>query len=256
MSLEPYVAALAAVLAAVLLLLVIACVNVTNLLFARAATRRGEFAMRAALGASRSRIVRQLVAESVLLAACGGLAGILLAQAGVRGLLALSPPGLPRVDAIGVDGAVLAFTVVLTLAIGIVLGLASGLRLVNADMQAAIQRMSPRLAGPRDRTRRTLVVAEVALAVVLLVGAGLLPAHARTSLCDRPGLCVRARPDDAGPDLGRALPGSAETLRFFTAASRRFETSPAWPRQRSRASFRSAATSTSTACTSNRAPRQ
>ena len=98
--------ALLAVLGAVLLLLTIACVNVTNLLLARGAERRGEFAMRAALGAGRARLVRQLLTESLLLAVLGGVAGIVVAIVGIHALVALSPAGLPRVGAIAIDGAV------------------------------------------------------------------------------------------------------------------------------------------------------
>src|SRR5499426_2562740 len=98
--------ALLAVLGAVLLVLVIACVNVTNLLLARGAQRRGELAMRAALGAGRSRLLRQLLTESVVLALVGGVFGMGVAALGVRALVVLSPPGLPRVDAIHVDAKV------------------------------------------------------------------------------------------------------------------------------------------------------
>src|SRR5262249_34875790 len=115
--------ALLAVFGAVVLLLVIAGVNVTNLLLARGAGRRGEVAMRAALGASRGRMVRQLITESVLLAVIGGIVGIAVAALGVRALVALSPPGLPRVSAIGVDAPVLAFAVAVTTLIGVAIGL-------------------------------------------------------------------------------------------------------------------------------------
>ena len=99
--------ALLAVLGAVALVLVIGCVNVTNLVLARGVRRRAEFALRAALGAAQGRLIRQVLTESLLLAVLGGAAGVLVAMLGVRGLIALSPPGLPRADAIGVDGAVL-----------------------------------------------------------------------------------------------------------------------------------------------------
>ena len=111
------------VLGAVILVLLIACVNVTNLLLARGAQRRGEFAMRAALGAGRLRLIRQLLTESLLLAILGGAFGMMVAQVGVRALVALSPPGLPRVSAIGLDGPVFAFALGITALIGLLVGL-------------------------------------------------------------------------------------------------------------------------------------
>jgi predicted permease len=166
--------ALLAVLGAVLLLLVIACVNVTNLLLARGAERSGEMAMRAALGASRSRLVRQLLTESLLLAFIGGALGMAVAHFSVRALLALSPPELPRVDAIHLDGAVLAFAIAITTLVGLIVGLAPAWFASGDDLNTGLQRSSGRSAGGRQRARCTLVVVEVALALVLLVSAGLL----------------------------------------------------------------------------------
>jgi len=166
--------ALLAVLGAVVLVLLIACVNVTNLLLARGAQRRGEFAMRAALGAGRSRLIRQLITESLLLAALGGALGILVAQVGVRALLALSPPGLPRANAISVNGTVFAFALGVTVVVGVVVGLIPALHVSRGDLQIDLQQASRRTAGGHQWTRRTLVVVEVALALVLLVSAGLL----------------------------------------------------------------------------------
>ena len=166
--------ALLAVLSAVVLVLAIACVNVTNLLLARGAQRRGEFAVRAALGAGRTRMIRQLLTESLLLAALGGALGMVVADIGVRGLVALSPPGLPRLGSIRLDGAVFAFALGITTLIGLVVGLVPALHASRGDLHIELQQSSRRSAGSHQLTRRALVVAEVALALVLLVSAGLL----------------------------------------------------------------------------------
>ena len=166
--------ALLAVLGAVILVLVIACVNVTNLLLSRGAQRRGEFTMRAALGAGRTRMIRQLLTESLLLAILGGTLGMMVAEFGVRALVSLSPPGLPRVGAIRVDGAVFAFGIGVTTLIGLLVGLIPALHASRSDLHIGLQQSSQRTAGGHQLTRRTLVVAEVALAFVLLVSAGLL----------------------------------------------------------------------------------
>jgi putative ABC transport system permease protein len=164
--------ALLAVAGAVLLLLVIACVNVTNLLLARAAGRRGEFAMRAALGAGRGRMIGQLLVESLLLATVAGALGILLADFGVRALVALGPAGLPRASAIRVDP--IAFGLGITTLIGLGVGLIPALHASRDDLHVGLQQSSQQTARGHQLTRRVLVVAEVALALVLLVSAGLL----------------------------------------------------------------------------------
>jgi len=166
--------ALLAVLGAVVLVLLIACVNVTNLLLARGALRRGEFSMRAALGAPRTRLVRQLLTESSLLAMLGGALGMVVAQIGVHALVVLSPPELPRVNAIRVDGTVFAFALGITAVVGLVVGLIPALHAFRGDLHVGVQQSSGRTAGGHQATRRTLVVAEVAIALVLLVSAGLL----------------------------------------------------------------------------------
>jgi putative ABC transport system permease protein len=166
--------ALLAVLGAVILVVIIACVNVTNLLLARSAQRRGEFAVRSALGAARPRLIRQLVTESLLLAIAGGALGMLVAHFGVRGVVALSPSGLPRVNAIRVDETAFAFALGITAFIGLMVGLIPALHLFRSDLQLEMQQSSRRTAGGHHLTRRALVVSEVALAIVLLVSAGLL----------------------------------------------------------------------------------
>ncbi|HEX4163842.1 MAG TPA: ABC transporter permease [Bryobacteraceae bacterium] len=166
--------ALLAVSGAVLLLLLIACVNVTNLLLARGAQRRGEFAMRAALGAGRMQMIRQLLTETMLLALVGGVCGMAVAGLGVRALMVLSPPELPRLSAIHIDGAVFAFAFAVTTLAGLAVGLIPPLAASRDDLHAGLQQSSRRTAGGHQATRRILVVAEVALALMLLVSAGLL----------------------------------------------------------------------------------
>jgi len=166
--------ALLAILGAVVLVLVIACVNVTNLLLARGVQRRGEFALRAALGAGHGRLIRQLLTESLLLAVIGSVVGMAVAMLGVRALVALSPPGLPRVGAIRVDSGVFAFGLGITTLIGVAFGLIPALQAARSDPHRELQQGSRRSAGGHRRTRSALVVAEVALALVLLVSSGLL----------------------------------------------------------------------------------
>jgi putative ABC transport system permease protein len=157
----------------VLLLLCIACGNVTNLLLARGAECEGEFAIRAALGAARPRLMRQLLTESLVLALVGGVCGVAVAAFGVRALVALAPADLSRVAGVGLDAPAYLFAFVVTTLIGLAVGLVPALHAARGDLQVGLQQASRRSAG-HHRTRRTLVVLEVSLALVLLVGAGLL----------------------------------------------------------------------------------
>jgi predicted permease len=167
-------------LGAVGMVLLIACANVANLLLVRATGRKREFAIRAALGASRARIVRQLLTESVLLATAGGVAGLALGFAGVRGLLAASPPELPRIGekgaAVGVDWRVLIFTLGVSMLTGIVFGLFPALSASRADLNSSLKESSNRSGTGfrQSKARSLLVVSEVSLALVLLVGSALL----------------------------------------------------------------------------------
>jgi putative ABC transport system permease protein len=166
--------ALRAILGGVLLLLLIACLNVTNLLLARGVQRRGEFAVRTALGAGRSRLTRQLVTESLLLAVLAGVVGSGVAALVVSALVAYAPVDLPRLGAITVDGAALAFCLGVTTLIGIAVGVLPALQAAHHDPQHALQGESRRLAGGHRRVRSALVSAEIAIALVLLVSSGLL----------------------------------------------------------------------------------
>ncbi|HYK10375.1 MAG TPA: ABC transporter permease [Gemmatimonadales bacterium] len=166
--------ALLAVVGAVFLVLVIACVNVTNLLLARGTQRQGEFAMRQAFGASRGRLLRQLLTESLLLSLAGGLLGLFVAKIGIGALLALSPADLPRAGAVAMAGWVFGFAFVVSTVIGIVVGWLPAFRASRTDPATGLQLASRRNVGGRAGIRRALVISEVALAVILLVSAGLL----------------------------------------------------------------------------------
>jgi len=165
---------LMAVLFAVILVLAIVCVNVTNLMLARGAQRRGEFAMRAALGAGRARIARQVLTESVVLALTGGALGMVVARIGIRAIVGLSPPELPRLAAIRLDGSVFAFGLLISTIVGIVAGIVPALGATGRELRRGTQESSARATGSDRGARGMLVIAEVALALVLLVSAGLL----------------------------------------------------------------------------------
>jgi putative ABC transport system permease protein len=163
-------------LGGVAFVLLIACANVANLLLVRGVAREGELAVRTALGAGRGRLIRQLVTESLVLSLVGGVIGLLLAIAGTRLLIASAPKNIPRLDSIHVDGAVLAFTLAITAITGALFGLVPARQMLDPDISRTL-REGGRGGGQRagkHRARRVLVMAEVALSVMLLAGAGLL----------------------------------------------------------------------------------
>jgi len=168
--------ALLVLMGAVGLVLLIACANIANLLLTRATSRAREIAVRTALGAGRSRIVRQLLSETLVLGLLGGLAGIALAYLGVEGLTALMPQDLPQVNAIRVDNFVLGFALLLSALASCAFGLAPALFAANSNLQSSLREGGARSgeSSNRRRARSFLAAGEIALAMVLLVAAGLL----------------------------------------------------------------------------------
>ncbi|HEU0176217.1 MAG TPA: ABC transporter permease [Blastocatellia bacterium] len=166
--------ALLVLFAAVGMVLLIACANAANLLLMRATVRQKEMAIRAAIGAHRLRLIRQLLTESLLIAALGGVGGLILAFWGVKALVALGHDNLPRLQEINVDGRVLFFTLALSVLTGLIFGLAPALQASRPDLQHTLKEGVAAATRGRHWLRNLLVVGEVAIAMTLLVGAGLM----------------------------------------------------------------------------------
>jgi len=196
-------------LAAVGFVLLIACANIANLQLARSRGRRKEIAMRAALGASPRRIVRQLLAENVVLGMAGGMAGLLLAFWGVSWIVAKGPGDVPRLDPSTVDARTLAFACGVTLLSSFLFGLAPTLRSASTRLSDVFKETTGTLTGSRDRIRSVLVVGEIALALVLMAGAGLLIRSALLVSSVNPGFDTtnlfvgRVTLPDASPAVAR-----------------------------------------------------
>lgn len=161
-------------LAAVVFVLLISCVNVANLLLARSTTRQHEFAVRIALGAGQGRLIRQLLTESILLGLIGGSLGLLLAKFGTRAAVAVVPRTLPRAEEIGLNWHVLLFTLGVSLAAGVIFGLAPAWKAWRANIGGTLKEGGRTMAVARSRAQSIFVVGEMALALILLIGAGLM----------------------------------------------------------------------------------
>ena len=203
---------LLALLAAVGLLLLIACANVANLLLARSMGRAREFAVRAALGASRARVIRQLLTESVLLAALGGALGLLLAFGGSKVVLSTLPGTLPRAEEIGLDGRVLLFSMAVSLLAPVVFGLVPALKSSRVNLEK-LNESGRGYSSKRHRVQRMFVAGEVAMALVLLIGAGLMIRSLGALLRVNPGFNPRH-----AITFNVSMPSSAATTSAETRA--------------------------------------
>jgi putative ABC transport system permease protein len=168
--------AILSLMGAVGFVLLIACANVANLLVVRASARSRELAVRAAIGASRAQLVRQMLAESLVIAAMGTTLGLGLARAGIQWLIAIGPKDLPRLDAVGMDPVVLTFAALVGLVTALLCGVVPALRASRADVMDVLREAGGRSSGLRGgrRLRQSVVIAEVALSFILLIGAGLM----------------------------------------------------------------------------------
>jgi putative ABC transport system permease protein len=217
-------AALLILFGAVGFVLLIACANVASLLLARGTARRREFAVRTALGAGRVRLVRQLLTESLVLAAAGGVLGLLVAYWGVQALVAMAPASIPRLADVGVDPRVMIFAVAVSLFVGVLFGIAPAFHSARGEVTSALKD-GGRTGTARTRTQRLLVVGEVALALVLLIGAGLmLTSLARLRAVD-PGFTVSSL-IVVGVPLPQARYDNAAQARFYTQLFERLREDP------------------------------
>ena len=197
-------------MASVGLVLLIACANLANMTLARATARTRELAIRTAVGAGRGRVVRQLLAESVLLAVVGGALGVGLAYFALEAFVAGWPTMLPRMQEIEINGTVLLFSLGLSLVSGVLFGLVPAMNVAGPSLADSLRQGGRSLAGDRSRRwmRAGLVVAEVGLAVVLLVGTGLLVRSFSALSAEDPGFLKRRSPGSLHPSSPGEVPHS------------------------------------------------
>jgi predicted permease len=224
-SLRP---ALLVLLGAVAFVLLIACANVANLLLAHASSREKELAIRAALGAGRARLVRQLLTESLILAFAGGLLGLAFGYWGLQALLTLAPKNTPRIGEVSLDPLVLAFTFGVSLLTGVFFGLVPAWHTARTDLRETLNEASrgSSAAGGSRRLRAVLVVSELALAVLLLVGAGLLIRSFSRLLGVSPGFQTQHLLTVELSLPEKAYPDGAPVQNFFTQLMARVKTLP------------------------------
>ena len=220
--------ALLVLLGAVAFVLLIACANVANLLLAHASSREKELAIRAALGAGRARLIRQLLTESLILALAGGLLGLALAYWGVGALRALAPANTPRMDEVHLDPLVLAFTFGVSLLTGLFFGLAPAWHIARTDLRETLNEAGrgTSATGGSRRLRAVLVVSEVALAVLLLVGAGLLIRSFSRLLEVSPGFQTQHLLTLELSLAEKTYPDGPPVQKFFTQLMARVKTLP------------------------------
>ena len=240
--------------AAVIVVLLVACANVANLLLARGTGRLREFALRAAIGADRGRLVRQMLTESAALSMLGAAGGMLLAYWATRALTGLAATGIPRADQIGLNVTVLGFAVAAAMLTSVVFGLLPALHLSKHDFNDALKEGGRSQGAALGRgARELLIVAEVAMSIVLLIGAGLLIRSLWQLQQVNPGFSA-----DKVLAMEVSLPTAryeeGEQMPFYQRLEERIAAKPGWPRLAPSISCRSAPTTTAAACRSRIIP--
>jgi predicted permease len=217
------------VLGSVGFVLLIACSNIANLLLVRAEARRQESAIRVALGSGRARLLRQMLVESAVLACLGGAAGVVLAYAGIRVLVAVGPASIPRLDDIGINTVALAFTACVSLVSGLLFGVLPALRASSTPVMVALRDggRSAGSAGARQRTRNALVITQVALAFVLVIGSGLMVRTVQALRSVNPGFSAEGVLTFEVRPLRTKYPGPDAVAQFYDRLIERLGAIPA-----------------------------